>query len=230
MDAIKSLRLVLANGTVTDVSASQHSDLFWAMRGAGQNFAIVVSAVFHTFPQTDNGLHFDAELAFAPEKLEAVFELTNKMMDEGWPAELAAGLAYPASPNKVCRSSILHSIIQPLTISAVLHSNLRHLRRLASRRPQALRPLLCPRSYLHNRKHVHLVGTWPQSSRRVYCRGLQQRSPPEWPCAESSSLRYTYNAKSIRCLDELHPALPRSCAEIRPALGSLRYPRHQSSS
>jgi fumiquinazoline A oxidase len=97
MDAIQSMRVILANGTILTTSATENSDLFWGMRGAGQNFGIVVSAVLKTFPQTNNGMHYDAELAFSGDKLEAIFELTNKLMDQGWPAELGAGLAFPAS-------------------------------------------------------------------------------------------------------------------------------------
>lgn len=111
MDAIQSLRVILANGTVVDVSATENQDLLWAMRGAGQNFGIVVSAVLKTFPQTNNGLHYDGELAFTGDKLEAVFELTNKLMDEGWPAELGAGLAFPAIVNKVHKAGLLYACV-----------------------------------------------------------------------------------------------------------------------
>lgn len=75
------------------------------MRGAGQNFGIVVSATLTTFPQTNDGLHYDGELFFTGDKLEAVFELTNKLMDEGWPAELGAGLAFPATQNNKVRKA-----------------------------------------------------------------------------------------------------------------------------
>ncbi|KAK0649274.1 hypothetical protein B0T16DRAFT_436233 [Cercophora newfieldiana] len=42
-DSLVSARLVLANSSIVTVSATENSDLFWAVRGAGQNFGIVTS-------------------------------------------------------------------------------------------------------------------------------------------------------------------------------------------
>lgn len=41
---------MLANGTATFVSATQHPDLFWALRGAGPGFAVVTTFHFQTLP------------------------------------------------------------------------------------------------------------------------------------------------------------------------------------
>lgn len=45
LDALLSVRLVTATGDIIPVSATEHSDLFWGLRGAGLNFGIVVSAI-----------------------------------------------------------------------------------------------------------------------------------------------------------------------------------------
>jgi len=112
-DALKSMRVVLANGTVLDVSASQNPDLWWAMRGAGQNFGVVTSATFNTYPQTENGLHYDAELILTGDKLESVFQLVNDLIPT-WPAELAVDVLFAAAPDPA-----------PLTVSS-LNLLLRH--------------------------------------------------------------------------------------------------------
>ena len=43
IDALVSVRLVTADGQIIEASEKTNSDLFWGIRGAGQNFGIVVS-------------------------------------------------------------------------------------------------------------------------------------------------------------------------------------------
>lgn len=54
LDSLRSVEVVLANGTVVRASSSAHPDLFWAMRGAGQSFGIATSFEFDTKPQPPN--------------------------------------------------------------------------------------------------------------------------------------------------------------------------------
>ncbi|KAI1448849.1 hypothetical protein F5Y02DRAFT_414852 [Annulohypoxylon stygium] len=46
LDALLSVRLVTADARLIDVSATSHPDLFWAIRGAGANFGIIISATY----------------------------------------------------------------------------------------------------------------------------------------------------------------------------------------
>ncbi len=50
-DQFDSLELVLASGEVIEVSAADHPDLFWALKGGGGNFGVVTRFTFkaHTF-------------------------------------------------------------------------------------------------------------------------------------------------------------------------------------
>ena len=50
VDQLEEVQVVLANGTVAVASATQNTDLFWAMRGAGQHFGIATSFKFRTQP------------------------------------------------------------------------------------------------------------------------------------------------------------------------------------
>ncbi|KAF2019871.1 FAD-binding domain-containing protein [Aaosphaeria arxii CBS 175.79] len=50
-DSVVSFEVVTASGVVLDVSAAKHSDLFWALRGGGNNFGIVTKFTLKTFPQ-----------------------------------------------------------------------------------------------------------------------------------------------------------------------------------
>ncbi|KAJ6036379.1 hypothetical protein N7540_000658 [Penicillium herquei] len=86
LDNILSMRVVLASGEIVDVSETSHPELWWAMRGAGGNFGIVVSAIFKAYPtpEAHNGA-WVGNLVFSEEKLEDVIsavnnlELTSKM-------------------------------------------------------------------------------------------------------------------------------------------------------
>ena len=49
-DNVLSLDVVTAEGEMLTCSATQHSDLFWAMRGAGANFAVVTSFRYQLHP------------------------------------------------------------------------------------------------------------------------------------------------------------------------------------
>ncbi|KAG8763424.1 hypothetical protein FRC11_004035 [Ceratobasidium sp. 423] len=49
-DHITSAEVVLANGTLTTASATENSDLFWALRGAGASYGIVTEWTFSTLP------------------------------------------------------------------------------------------------------------------------------------------------------------------------------------
>ncbi|KAK7398012.1 hypothetical protein QQX98_012620 [Neonectria punicea] len=49
-DNVDSYEVVLANGLIVKASASQYSDLYWALRGGGNNFGLVVSFNLKTIP------------------------------------------------------------------------------------------------------------------------------------------------------------------------------------
>ncbi|KAE8370460.1 FAD-binding domain-containing protein [Aspergillus caelatus] len=78
-DAVRDVRLALWNGTIIDVSADSHPDLFWGMRGAGQNFGIVIETTFETWPATNGGLQYDAFMTFSADSVEPVIEAMNSL-------------------------------------------------------------------------------------------------------------------------------------------------------
>ncbi len=125
--------MVLANGTITNVSRTQHPDLWWALRGAGQSFAVVTSAVFDTFPQTNNGQHYNAEMIFTGDQLEAILNLTNHLLPVA--PELGMEILFFVNPETamVCFSSVLGMVgpfahlkysLLSASISIYLHLNL----------------------------------------------------------------------------------------------------------
>ncbi|KAL2788811.1 hypothetical protein BJX66DRAFT_326833 [Aspergillus keveii] len=52
IDALLSVRIVTADGSLLTASETSNSDLFWAIRGAGANFGIITSATYRITPIT----------------------------------------------------------------------------------------------------------------------------------------------------------------------------------
>lgn len=78
LDNIIDMTVVLANGTIAQVSSTSNPDLYWGMKGAGHNFGIVTEANFkiHDFPTPRL---FSSEFTFVGTQLETLFEHINDM-------------------------------------------------------------------------------------------------------------------------------------------------------
>lgn len=63
IDNMVGATVVLANGEVRQTSESEHPELFWALRGAGQNFGVTTELVLQAYPQGDC---FMGMMVFAP--------------------------------------------------------------------------------------------------------------------------------------------------------------------
>ncbi|RYP04524.1 hypothetical protein DL764_004386 [Monosporascus ibericus] len=85
-DGIVSMRVVLWDGSIVEVSATKHPDLFWAMRGAGHNFGIVLDYTFRTYPQQNNGLTYNADMTFTGDSIEGIFTAINELIPDQDPA------------------------------------------------------------------------------------------------------------------------------------------------
>ncbi|KAK3311874.1 putative FAD-dependent oxidase [Apodospora peruviana] len=72
-DQLLSARVVTANGSVVTASATEHSDLFWALRGAGNNFGIVTEATYRVFNLTSR-IIVNADYAFSPNASAAIID------------------------------------------------------------------------------------------------------------------------------------------------------------
>jgi hypothetical protein len=99
-DSILECKVVLASGEVVTVSNSQHSDLFWALRGAGRYFGIVLECTvkIHTFSliNRSDGHVWSATTAFDPAQAEAVFSAYSNLIQRNDPN--ATGLLIMGCP------------------------------------------------------------------------------------------------------------------------------------
>ncbi|PYH98414.1 FAD binding domain protein [Aspergillus ellipticus CBS 707.79] len=92
LDSLDSVRLVTADGDLIEVSATQHPDLFWGLRGAGSNFGVVTAATYRTHEATHKGFVTNTDFIFPASSHAAIWQALSAF-DEALPAELALTLA-----------------------------------------------------------------------------------------------------------------------------------------
>lgn len=73
VDNVLSMRVAVASGEILTASPTSNPDLFWALRGAGPNFGIVISATVKARPMPAEGRNaWLMNLFFSPDKLPQV--------------------------------------------------------------------------------------------------------------------------------------------------------------
>ncbi|KAK5656801.1 hypothetical protein OQA88_4349 [Cercophora sp. LCS_1] len=87
IDALRSVRLVTATGDVVTASDSENDSLFWAIRGAGANFGIVVSATYEIFDAPNGGKLIEADFAYNGSVNGSMWKLLQTW-DKTYPKEM----------------------------------------------------------------------------------------------------------------------------------------------
>ncbi len=83
VDNLIGCRLVTAEGAVINASSEENADLFWAIRGAGANFGVVVELTYRVRPVSElYGGSISYPLAVAQEVLAATRDLAQSAPDE----------------------------------------------------------------------------------------------------------------------------------------------------
>ena len=88
IDALVSVRLITADGSILTASREENHELFWGIRGAGSNFGIITSATFRVWGITNNGLAMSAGLVF-PASVNGSYWRVLQTFDDDMPAQLA---------------------------------------------------------------------------------------------------------------------------------------------
>ncbi len=85
IDALQSVTMVTGTGSLINVSATSHPDLWWGMRGAGFNFGIVTSATYQVYDYTNKGQAMNADFRFHASQNASLYEFarsfTGKLPD-----------------------------------------------------------------------------------------------------------------------------------------------------
>jgi FAD/FMN-containing dehydrogenase len=96
LDSVRSLRIVLADGSVKKVSATKNPDLFFALRGAGGgNFGVVTELEYLMHKSQDTQLAGTATMAY--EDLGPFFQTLGEN-DKDIPGEIFIYFENPAAP------------------------------------------------------------------------------------------------------------------------------------
>ncbi|KAF9699012.1 hypothetical protein EKO04_002764 [Ascochyta lentis] len=109
IDNLLSAEIVLASGEVLNASKTEHADLFWAIRGAGQNFGVVTNFTFQGYTQPNPV--FAGPLVFPPTALPQIVAFMNKFheMNDGRQALLVAFSNPPPQNAPVILTQLFHN-------------------------------------------------------------------------------------------------------------------------
>ena len=113
LDALLSVQIVTAFGDLITASKTEHSELFWAIRGAGFNFGIIVSATYQVYNASNGGQFLNADFQFPASSNTTHWEIL-KSFDATLPPSLSltSSVAYNSTTGQVCR--VYLSTLNPL--------------------------------------------------------------------------------------------------------------------
>ena len=118
-DALRKVRMALWNGTIIEASDEVNQDLFWGIRGSGQNYGIVIESTYETWPATNGGMYYNADMIFTKDSVERIMEITNNLTTPALDAKLGFVIffASDAATSKVRKVSLAacHSISMVVT-------------------------------------------------------------------------------------------------------------------
>ncbi|RPB10764.1 FAD-binding domain-containing protein [Morchella conica CCBAS932] len=95
IDNLLSAELTIATGETITVSNTSNPELFWGLRGAGQNFGIITEATYRIYDATNGGMQFMADIIYDTTLLPEVFEALNSF---DVPAETTILVAFFVDP------------------------------------------------------------------------------------------------------------------------------------
>ncbi|KAG0126462.1 hypothetical protein HOY82DRAFT_615032 [Tuber indicum] len=76
-DNLLSLDMITAKGENIFVNATENPDLFWGIKGAGNNFGLITEATYRVYLKTTL-FHFTIEADYSPDNLEQLFKAVNE--------------------------------------------------------------------------------------------------------------------------------------------------------
>lgn len=127
IDHLRSVDIVTADGELVHASATENSDLFWAVRGAGANFGVAVSFEFEAHPVAER-VGF-AMLVFVPDDLTAFLEAWGTTIENADPTVTGTIMIGPSGPG--AQTAVQALIVVDEHDPAAVQERLRPFARLA---------------------------------------------------------------------------------------------------
>ncbi|EHK44434.1 hypothetical protein TRIATDRAFT_36827 [Trichoderma atroviride IMI 206040] len=176
IDNLLSVQLVTASGDLITVSATQNPDLFWALRGAGQNFGIVTSATYKVYDATNGGQVVNADFAFTAADNGSVWEYMQSY-DESLPANMAlSGFAFANATTR--EATLWVNVIYFGTVDEAMP----HLEPLIAMNPTNKNISMVPWNEEISQAYFGVAGNACTANNRVniYHAALKQTHVPTW--------------------------------------------------
>lgn len=112
IDALISARVVTATGRVVTASAIENVDLFWALKGAGQYFGIVLEVTVKIFPKTTDIISWAC--IYGPHQIKEASKALEEVINAGDQKSFGAAMitlppTFPGS-TKVCNAILPHEL------------------------------------------------------------------------------------------------------------------------
>ena len=172
LDALLSARVVTASGEILEASETSNPDLFWAIRGAGQNFGIVSSATYQLHPLS--GTFTSIDLAF-PAHLNSSFfhALADFNLTEKW--AIASYIFYDTATGEVFTLPLLEHT--PTDNPPDRPKSKLRLPRPKERRHLSPRPNPRPRAKGEEHHRAPLEPPHSRGFLRVGCQDMYSRRP-----------------------------------------------------
>jgi FAD/FMN-containing dehydrogenase len=109
-DTVRNYELVTAEGNIISVNRKSYPDLYWALRGGGNNFGIVTRFDYETFPQGDI---FAGSTVHGYEHRDAVIKAFSTFANHGDPkAATWLSIAY-TNGQKIMSALAMHADPEP---------------------------------------------------------------------------------------------------------------------
>lgn len=88
-DALRKVRIALWDGTIIEASDEVNQDLFWGIRGSGQNYGIVIESIYETWPASNGGMFYNADMVFTKGSVKQIMEIANRLLTPTLNAKLS---------------------------------------------------------------------------------------------------------------------------------------------
>ena len=121
-DAVRKFRLVLWNGTIIEASNTVNQNLFWGLRGSGQNYGIVTETTYETWPASNGGTFYNADMTFTKDSVKKIIDITNKLSTPALDAKLAILTYFASDPTTSNVSEISLATCHSISlVFAIMH-------------------------------------------------------------------------------------------------------------